>query len=245
MSGGVTEGFPTSPAALRMMERVSPTYDNAYVAKWLFEVMGLEWDEARLIFEELKLQAFPETATWGLRYWEERYQIPVDESHPMEERRQAVIIRRSARAPMNPARIEDVIGRLTGRTVRVEENVAPYVFAVHLSDGENAVNVRAVLDRLRRMKPSHQNFWLDTQLPTATVWITETVELPDVGMASDLKEQGSMAVELCGLALVLESTGQPYGLTATLTTDSMWRLEGSVLLDGSRKLNAGIIEEEI
>ena len=37
------ENFPTSPAAKRMMKTVSPIYDKSYVAKWIFQVMGLEY----------------------------------------------------------------------------------------------------------------------------------------------------------------------------------------------------------
>lgn len=59
------ENFPTSPAAKRMIKTVSPIYDKSYVAKWIFQVMGLEIDEAWQFIEELRLQAFPETATVG------------------------------------------------------------------------------------------------------------------------------------------------------------------------------------
>lgn len=34
--------FPESEAAKRMLSRISPIYDNSYVGKWLYEVMGRE-----------------------------------------------------------------------------------------------------------------------------------------------------------------------------------------------------------
>lgn len=71
------EHFPTNPTALRMLSRISPIYDRSYVGKWIFEVMGADMDDVRLRFEELRAQAFPETATWGLFYWEQRYGLPV------------------------------------------------------------------------------------------------------------------------------------------------------------------------
>ena len=43
-------------------------YDNSYVGKWLYEVMGQEYDTAREIAEDILNQLFPETATWGLMY---------------------------------------------------------------------------------------------------------------------------------------------------------------------------------
>ena len=47
------EHFPTSQSAQRMMSRISPIYGKSYVGKWLFQVMGLEWDDAWLRFDEL------------------------------------------------------------------------------------------------------------------------------------------------------------------------------------------------
>lgn len=239
------EHFPTSEAGQRMLERVSPIYEEAYVAKWLFEVMGLEWDEARLIFEELKLQAFPETATWGLRYWEERYRIPVDESRPPEERRREVLLRRSFRAPMNPERIEDVVGRMTGRVVHVEENAAPYVFTVHLLDGGNILDYPAVRATLRRMKPSHQNFMIDVVMTARVRERCGSMLLRGLTLAFACRNRTGGMEAAQPIEITVRGARPRYGLRVYLTTDTMWRLDGSVLLDGSRKLNAGIIEEEI
>lgn len=38
---------------------------------------------------------------------------------------------------------------------------------------------------------------------------------------------------------------QPQQLSGSLTTDCMWRFDGSYCFDGSRKFNAGIVKEEI
>lgn len=74
------EKFPENRVSQRMISRVSPIYERSYVAKWLYEVMGQEVDDAEIRFSELREQANPETATWALRYWEQRYGIEVDES---------------------------------------------------------------------------------------------------------------------------------------------------------------------
>ena len=53
------EHFPTSQSAQRMMSRISPIYGKSYVGKWLFQVMGLEWDDAWLRFDELRAESAP------------------------------------------------------------------------------------------------------------------------------------------------------------------------------------------
>ena len=65
------EEFPTSESAKRQLSYVTKGfYDTSYIGKWIYQVMGLEYDEAKRIVEELPLQFFPETATWGLKYHE-------------------------------------------------------------------------------------------------------------------------------------------------------------------------------
>lgn len=152
------ENFPTSPAAKRMMKTVSPIYDKSYVAKWIFQVMGLEIDEAWQFIEELRLQAFPETATWGITYWEQRYNIPPDESLSIEERRQRVIIKRGKRSPMNPARIERIVRDVTGREDMVTEQNGEYTFYISILPGESTVGYQELIDTIKSVKPSHLAF---------------------------------------------------------------------------------------
>lgn len=152
------ENFPTSPAAKRMLKTVSPIYDKAYVAKWIFQVMGLEIDEAWKFIEELRLQAFPETATWGILYWEQRYNIPPDENLTIEKRRQRVIIKRGKRAPMNPARIEQFAKDVTERQTVVTEPDGSYVFSIAILPGEAEVDYQALITTIKSVKPSHLSF---------------------------------------------------------------------------------------
>lgn len=156
MSNFDIEHFPTSPTALRMLSRISPIYDRSYVGKWIFQVMGADMDDVRLRFEELRLQAFPETATWSIPYWEQRYGITPTPGQTMEERRRAVVLKRNSRDPMNPAKIEHIIQTLTGMAAKVTEDVAPYTASMEISDdGSGAVHFGDVLRSIRRIKPSH------------------------------------------------------------------------------------------
>ena len=170
MSDFDIEKFPTSPAALRMMSRISPIYDRSYVGKWIFQVMGLDMDNVRLRFEELRLQAFPDTATWGLTYWEQRYGIIPSSTQTIEERRRAVLLKRNAREPINPAKIEHIIQTMTGLASKVTENVADYTFAVEIFSDGSPIDFDAVFSKLKRIKPSHQAMILYLSA-TATIQI--------------------------------------------------------------------------
>lgn len=152
------EHFPTNEIAIRMMERISPIYGRSYVGKWIFEIMGMEMGEARTYFEELRQQPFPERTTWAIEYWERRYAIVPKPTDDLETRRRNIIMKRGARLPMNPARMEQIVDGLTGSTSTVTENVDDYTFRITIDGATLGMNILAVVKEIKQRKPSHQNF---------------------------------------------------------------------------------------
>jgi hypothetical protein len=179
-----------------MMKTVSPIYDKSYVAKWIFQVMGLEIDEAWQFIEELRLQAFPETATWGITYWEQRYNIPPDESLSLEERRQRVIIKRGKRSPMNPARIERIVRDVTGREDMVTEQNGEYTFYISILPGESTVDYQELIDTIKSVKPSHLAFKVLFETDVSmTIQVNNqayTFEYPLTGTIPDINTVGGI-----------------------------------------------------
>lgn len=155
------EHFPTTETAKRMMSRISPIYDRSYVGKWLFEVMGLEMEEARILVESLRDQCFIERCTWGMRYWEQRYGITPDETKPLEERRQAVIQKRGKAQAMTPATLEQILEALTEREVAVSEDNSNYRFTVSIGEGTSHVDYEAVIKKVNTVKPSHLEYSIE------------------------------------------------------------------------------------
>lgn len=159
------EHFPTSESAKRMLGSVSlGFYDHSYVGKWLFEVMGLEMDDARERFEELPLQAFPETATWGLRYHEEKYGLPIRSDLTDEQRRKEIYQRRDSKTAMTPYAMERLLRNVTDFKVCVADSndlsayipkiSHPNVFEVVLI-GQGTAAIAKIRTLLDRVKQSH------------------------------------------------------------------------------------------
>lgn len=180
------EHFPKSEAAQRMMSRITPIYDNSYVGKWIFEVMGIEMDETRKLVESLREQCFLEKCTWGMRYWEERYGIEVDETKDLEMRRAAVLAKRSKKQPMSPATLESILEALTGRNVSVKEYNPHYRFKIQIDEGETTVDYTAVIRKINSVKPSHLAYYIE--LPhkgtlklffAAAIYVTKNIVLKD------------------------------------------------------------------
>lgn len=167
------ENFPTSESAKRMMGYITGNgfYDKSYVGKWIFQVMGIEMDEARRIIEdELPYQAFPETATWGLRYHEEKFGLPIRENLSVEERRRLILDRRDTKAPITPWRLEKMVNSVLGCDVKVvdihepgNKISHPNTFIVYL-EGEGVFSLQKGIDKINDAKQSHTSYELHVRL---------------------------------------------------------------------------------
>lgn len=200
------ENFPTSEAAKRMIASISEEfYRNSYVMKWIQQVMGMEWDDAvRIIEKELPKQFFPETATWGLRYHELKWQLPVREHLSYEERRKLIYQRRDLRTPMTPYRMEEYLAKTTGAEVHVmdchdqgEEGYDPphpNVFKV-VFDRDGAIDVKGIFELIASIKQSHT--------------MLERIELLSDSSQNVYPAMG-IATVLCGETITIQE-GEPDG----------------------------------
>jgi uncharacterized protein YmfQ (DUF2313 family) len=154
-----------SPAAERMRQMVTAGfYDRSRIGLWLFEVMGQEYDDMAKWAQELRYEAFPQTCTWSITFWEFVYGYEPDDNLTLEQRRARLLAHVWSHPPINPARIEEALSLLTGTAVRIIENVAPYTFRVVFDESGlhdvdwKSPDYRSALLHLRRIKPSHLSF---------------------------------------------------------------------------------------
>lgn len=237
------ERFPTNETAKRMMSRVSPIYSQAYVAKWLYQVMGIEMEEARRYFEELRSQSFPETATWGLSYWEQRYGLPIDDTLSIEARRQRITSKRGLRAPINPARIEQIISDLCGKPCVVIEDNKNYKFYVSIYTDDVKININDIKNRIKKIKPSHLGFSLKLEFGPIIFKNKEKFNLNIYGQISGYQNTGN---KLSASRLLISiKTKQNYSFKGEVLMDNMFCLDGSFRLNGTKKLNAAHIKEDL
>ncbi len=226
MSDFDIENFPSSEAAKRMLSAISEEfYQNSYVMKWLQQVIGMEWDDAvGIIEEELPKQFAPETATWGLRYHEIKWQLPVRENLSYEERRKRIYQKRDFNTAMTPYWMEKYLQKIIGAEVHVMDchdpgkfgYVAkhPNIFKV-IFIKEGTLDAKAVFYELNRIKQSH------------TVY--DTIE-DRVIIIVDCREIERVFARMVGIK----------------TSVSFWRgpifdgtdyFDGSLVMDGERQYN--------
>ena len=150
------ENFPTNRAAKEMIEMISPIYQDSYVGKWIFEVMGVPFSLAEDTVDAWVLELFPATCTWTMSYWEMAYGLPVIPTRDLELRREILLRKINTRKPMNPARIIEVVYRYTGLRIDLIENVAPRTVEIVIYD--SIVDIGAVRRIIKRVKQSHIAF---------------------------------------------------------------------------------------
>lgn len=216
------EHFPTSESAKRQLSYVSDSfYDESYVGKWLFQVMGIEYDKAREILEDLPNQFIPETATWGLRYHEEKWGLPVRENLSYEERRRLIYQKRDYRAPMTPYRMEQYLSDATGFKVFIADIndpgeygwIAPHpnVFKAFFQ-GEGTLDSKKAHEMLNKLKQSHTTY---------TVNDRSEFEIDN----RDLEE--------FDLKRIIFQIG--FSFWDEKIFDGTWMFDGSVILNGNRR----------
>lgn len=165
------ERFPWSDSANRMLTYVTKGwYDKSYVGKWIYEVMGRELDLATVHIEELPYQMFIDTATWGLKYHEIKYGLPVREDLSYEERRRLLREKKNTKAPMTPWRMEQILKGVTDYDVQVHDCNEPgyyfshpNIFSVQL-EGETEVELGEVKSKVDKLKQSHTVYLLSVIL---------------------------------------------------------------------------------
>lgn len=168
------ENFPTSASAKKMLSYVSDGfYDRSYVGKWLFQVMGQEYDVVQKIVEEMPSQFFPETATWGLMYHEIKWGLPICPGLPYEERRSRIYQKRDYRAPMTPYLMERYLADATGIEVHIADIndpgeygfAAPHpnIFKVYFVS-EQTLDSKFIHQIIDQIKQSHTSYKLNDRM---------------------------------------------------------------------------------
>ena len=213
------ESIITSAAAEKALNRVSPIYDESYVGLWLFEVIGREYDALNTAADTLADQFFPETASWAIELWEQRYGLITDTGLTMDERRRRIITARSIPKPFIPANIESHILGMTGRSTETDENIGPYTFAIYIvgKEGMTVSDFNAITAYIRRHKPSHMSYELYFQSDAQAKISIETgywrfyYSLTDGAPAGTLPEYNITAgLESAAIEAAVEEAGSTF-----------------------------------
>jgi len=171
------EKIVQSTSAKRMIGTVSPIYEESYVGCWLFEDIGREWDRLWEIIDELPDQLFPQSVTWLIEHWEERYKVTPNPGDDIETRRRRLLEAEARPAPFTPWALDRWVYALCGRHATIDEHVAAYTFAVHIEDAPDAqpLDWSKVRNYILTHKQSHMSCEMMAEANGKIVIKTETM----------------------------------------------------------------------
>lgn len=153
-----------SPKGRKFLGYISPIYEQSVIMQAIMEAIGTEWDEAEKLADEVLAQLFPQTATWGIMYWEWLLGIPPNDSLSIEQRRARVLTRMQTRWPMTRERMEQLVRTFSqDKQAFIREFFDQYRFEVVFSLTQ-PVNLGAVYEIIEEAKPAHLGYSLGVRL---------------------------------------------------------------------------------
>ena len=202
-----------SPEAKAIVQRLSPVYGEAYTALWIFEILGREWDDLGRYSDEMLLQVVPQTATWSIPYWEDKYGVARNENLTLEQRRQNVLNVMRTRGPENPYRLAQTVSSITGCKCEIQERTGKNKFTVVISADADPNNFDMAYKAIKEMKQAHLIF--------------------DVNIKEDLAAQVRMAASMTNYSEEILNRG-----FSTVLPDCPLRFGGSLTDHAVEDMNA-------
>ena len=150
----------TSPKGRKFLGYVSPIYEQSVIMQAIMEAIGVEWNDIDRLTDEVFAQLFPQTATWGIVYWERLVGIPRNDSLSIEQRRERVLTRMQTRWPMTKERMEQLVRIFSqDKQAFIREFFDQYRFEV-LFNLTQSVDLGTVYEIIEEAKPAHLSYSL-------------------------------------------------------------------------------------
>lgn len=124
---------------------------------------GEELNILHAILEDLPNQFNPQTATWGLRLWDELLEIDGG-IQSVEERRARVMMKLIALPRITPISLERLIKNIAKANVDIIRNVSPYTFQIRVREDSLDCNSSLIRQIVEDYKEAHMAFYQDYYL---------------------------------------------------------------------------------
>lgn len=150
----------SSEKGKEMFDYISPIYHQSEVMQSIFQAIGIEVDFAYELADDILLQMFPQTATWGLKFWEDATGTISNPSDSLEIRRALIINKLQNPTTLTPYVFSRLLSSFTGRDCDIEENTNDYEFTVTIVNPDGVVNFVRLIQLINDSKPAHLSFQL-------------------------------------------------------------------------------------
>lgn len=231
------------------------------------DAKGEEFNQIHAFIHDLPNQFHPQTAAWGLRFWEEFYDI---ESYgSIEERRMHILAKMAAFEVITPISLERLVQRIFSLDVSVRRNVAPYTFELKFDYLDKVIDLVAIRKLLEDYKEAHMaydlrgqyqsKFQIDISFLNKIAFISEFYPrrnwpfLQYDGMAfyNGIYQYNGYRTSLVTnlypmkLRIQTEENVVPIYEVTLIISYHLTRYDGTYHYDGKRKYDSAIIHENL
>jgi len=152
----------TSKKGREMLKTISPIYEQNQTMLAIFQAIGLESEMTEELVDDILLQWFPQTATWGIVYWEDALNIPINESMGLEERRARILTKMQTRWPITKSRMEAIINNfIASKNGYIDEIFSEYMFKINIPLTDGKIYYRELIETVNEVKPAHLAFTVE------------------------------------------------------------------------------------
>lgn len=152
----------TSKKGKEMLKTISPIYEQNQTMLAIFQAIGLESEMTEELVDDILLQWFPQTATWGIVYWEDALNIPINESMDLEERRARILTKMQTRWPITKSRMEAIINNfIASKNGYIDEIFSEYMFKINIPLTDGKIYYRELIETVNEVKPAHLAFTVE------------------------------------------------------------------------------------
>lgn len=131
-------------------------------------VSGYEISKLNLDIKDIIAQCFIDTATWGLKLWEEQIGVSTDINKSYEERREIIKARLRGSGTVTKKMIKETAEAFSGGQVDIIEHTESYSFTVRFVGVKGIPkNMAAFIEMINTIKPVHLDYDIKY---TYTVW---------------------------------------------------------------------------
>lgn len=118
---------------------------------------GKEFDIIHTIIEDLPNQFNPQTATWGLKLWEEL--LDINSIGNIEERRTNILMKTATLQVITPISLERLIKKIFNIDTKIIRNFSPYTFLVEFKyEDDKEINLKIIRQLIEDYKEAHMAY---------------------------------------------------------------------------------------
>lgn len=133
-------------------------YDESPQMNAICDSSGVEFEDLYSNVFDLTNQCFPQTATWGIKYWETFLGIPESSAEDLSTRRAKIISKLSRTSPITPYEMRRILGNFVDNAV-LTQFPEEYRFEISLQTKTKLEKVLdAIIREVEEIKPAHLDF---------------------------------------------------------------------------------------